>query len=316
MIAVRAYKESDEEAIRTLFALCFGRAISHDEWTWKYKASPWGSTAAVAEDGGDIVAHYGGIKSQFYCKGKTFDVYQPCDVMTHPKYRARIFSKRGAMVRAGEYFYEVNPMDFAFGFPSERHALLGTKQLGYTVHDYVTVLKKKASASVHPWRPLVRVKKGWQSVGGRGLDDLWEKIKDACGLSLVKDSRYLFWRYRDNPYKQYEPLIVESRYAKSLRAFAVLSATESGLHVLDFFAENTKILKTLLKTIEDVPLKGGSDTVTMWANTHEGSFKTLIECGFTPERGVPLIFKTMNRAIDRSFLFEQYCFRMGDYDAS
>jgi hypothetical protein len=311
---IRKYSEEDESAIRNLFALCFGKELSYDEWAWKYRCSPWGSTAVVAVNGDSIIAHYGGLRMKFYFKGRTLDVFQPCDVMTHPKYRARVFSKRGAMIRAGEYFYETNHMDFAFGFPSERHAILGTKQLGYTEHGYVTVLNRKVSGFRPAWSPLLKVEKGWDSINGSELDALWEKIKDNQGLSIDKTSRYIFWRYRDNPSKRYEPLIVRSRCEKTTKAFAVLAIKETELLVLDFFCVKSLSMRTLLRVFENLTIQHGLSVIKVWVHPNEDIYRILIDCGYSEEKSIPCIFKILNKTITPSFLFGNYWYRMGDYD--
>lgn len=295
--------------------MCFGKNLSHAEWVWKYKHSPWGSQAAIALDGEDIVAHYGGVGAKFYAKGKNLTVYQPCDVMTHPKYRARIFSKRGGMVQAGGLFFSSNPMDFAFGFPSERHAVLGTKQLGYTEHSHVTVLSKKVSIHKPFATFFVKVERGWDVLNEAELDTLWKEAREEYRLTLDKDCRYLCWRYRDHPSRQYESLLVRSRHSKALQAFAVYAVRESELHVLDFFSARSFNTKTLLRLFENTAVRNGLGTVRVWVHPHESVFSTFERYGYAAEKGVPYIFKILNDQITPSFLFSSYCYRMGDYDA-
>src|SRR4030042_1693133 len=314
---IRQVQEEDEKGIRELFYLCFGRQFTHSEWVWEYKGSPWGSTAVVTTiDDDTIVAHYGGVKIIFHSPGHGFDVYQPCDVMTHPKYRARFFAKRGALVRAGELFYEVNSMDFAFGFPSERHAILGTKQLGYTEHSYITVLSKKVLSFIDIQNPLLKVEIGWDFITGVELDALWDEVRDSYTLSIEKNSDYIFWRYRDNPVKQYEPLIVRARYKKAIKAFAIFSFVKHDLIILDFFCIRGIKIRFLFKLFEKIAIKHGLDNVKLWVNPNENIFQSRVEYGYVPEKGIPYIFKIMNKEIDPLFLFEKYCYRMGDYDAS
>jgi hypothetical protein len=312
---IRHIKDEDEEGIRELFSACFGKELSHEEWTWKYRRSPWGSEAAIALDGEHIIAHYGGVGARFYAKGKPLTVYQPCDVMTHPKYRARIFSKRGAMVKTGELFYASIPMDFAFGFPSERHAVLGTKQLGYTEHSHVMVLRKKVSACKLFGNFFVKADSGWNSLDKAELDTLWKEAREEYGLTLDKDSRYLCWRYRDHPSGLYEPLLVRSRYGKTLQAFAVYAVRESELHVLDFFSVRSFKINTLLRLFENTAVRKGCEVVRVWVHPQESVFRAYERYGYTAERGVPYIFKILNGPITPSFLFDAYCYRMGDYDA-
>ncbi len=315
-IEIRTIRDTDIESILMLFKLCFGKELSYKEWKWKYKESVWGSSEIVAVKDNEIIAHYGGIRTKFYFKCKTYEAFQPCDVMTHPKYRARIFSKRGAMVRAAEFFYETNQMDFAFGFPSERHAVLGTRQLGYTRHRFVTLLKKKVERSRIFLTPLFKIETGWEYAKGVELDVLWEKVKDNQGLSIIKDSSYIFWRYRNNPTKHYIPIIVKDRLRREgIKAFAVCSIGEKEIAIMDLFFVNTSSLMFLLKALENMALKKGLETMTLWMNPCEESFKYLISYGYATEKGIPNLFKILNSEIRPEFLNEKYAYRMGDYDA-
>ncbi len=317
---IRQLVEADAESICSLFSVCFGKELTREEWAWKYKSSPWGGTASVVLDGGEIIAHYGGLRMKFHYQGRTFEVFQPCDVMTHPKFRARIFSKKGAMVRAGEHFYAVNPMDFAFGFPSERHAILGTKQLGYTEHGYVATLTKKVSGKGRGWNTLSKIETGWDSINGAEIDLLWKEVRDNARLSIEKNSHYIFWRYRDNPGKQYLPLIVRSRFRKKPVIFGVLSfresGRESGLLVQDFFCTGRMDIRNLLGLFERLAIDRGVESLTVWSNPKDSLFKTFMDYGFVQGRGIPYIFKIMNTGLRPEFLFDNYWYRMGDYDAS
>ena len=313
---IRTITERDSAAVRDLFALCFNKELSQEEWTWKYMDSVWGSSATIAVEGEEIIAHYGGLKMNFSSEGRNLTAYQPCDVMTHPKYRARIFSKRGAMVRAGEDFFGTNPMDFAFGFPSERHAVLGTRQLGYTEHNFVSVLRKKVSGPVMMWSPLLKVETGWNAIDKTEIDDLWTETKGGHRLSIDKHSGYIFWRYRDNPVRRYETLVVRSRFNRTPLAFVVFSIRHNELLILDFFIGDGMNKVTLLKIIENMAFNHNIDSIILWANPEEKIFSTISRCGYRSEKGVPYIFKIMNKEITPGFLFKNYCLRQGDYDAS
>jgi hypothetical protein len=314
---IRLYREGDEEGIRRLFALCFGKEMSSEHWFWKYKTGPWGSSGAVVLDNGQIVAHYGGLGMRFYSKGRIYKAFEPCDVMTHPKYRARLFARRGAMVRAGEVFYEKTEMDFAFGFPSERHAILGTKQLGYTEHGFVAVMKKGRGGFRSRISPLGRFKleEGWDFIKPGDIDSIWEESKDTYGLSIVKDSRYIFWRYRDNPSKRYAPLALRRIMGKRPSAYAVTSVDGGVLSINDFFAKEKRIIKPLISSIENLALKKGIDKIQLWVNPAEEVFSLLKASGYEQDKGIPYIFKIVNTELTPSFLFKSYCYRPGDYDA-
>jgi len=318
VIEIRIAEETDEEGIRALFKVCFGKELSRGEWRWKYKDSPWGSAATIALDGDAVVAHYGGLKMRFCSPSRQYEVYQPCDVMTHPGYRARFFTRRGAMVKAGELFYRANFMDFAFGFPSERHAVLGTKQLGYTEHSFVSVLTKKISDSRNPPRAtsLSRVNNGWSSLRETDIDRLWGKVKDNFDLAIEKKGRYIFWRYKNHPSKQYEPIIVRGRFTGRLKALAIFSIRENELLVMDFFGIAGEDREFLYELIEAIALKRNMSRVRVWVNQKEQAFRELDQRGYSAEQGIPYIFKIMDGDITPFSLFSNYCFRAGDYDAA
>ncbi len=312
---IRRATERDEAGIRALFRMCFNRELSHEEWVWKYENAPWGSSAAVAIDGGEVVAHYGGLGVKFRCSDGTLDAFQPCDVMVHPGYRARMFSKRGLMVRVGEYFYATNRMDFAFGFPSERHAILGTKQLGYTEHNYVTVLKKGVSGSSSLKTCLLKVESGWDCITGEELDALWRSIRDSYELTIDKWSGYVFWRYRDRPLREYRPLILRSRYRGNLKALCIYSVEGMDLLIYDLFCPD-ETTGAFLGFIENLALRQGLVNMRLWLNPRERGYRKLVRSGFVPEKGIPYIFKIRGEGIDASFLLGSYCYSMGDYDAA
>ncbi len=316
MLNIREFKDSDELGIRSLFVTCFGKELSHGEWHWKYKESPWGATASIAMDNEEIIAHYGGLRAKFFYQDKIFDALQPCDVMTHPKFRARIFSKRGAMVKAGEHFYSNNHMDFAFGFPSERHAILGTKQLGYTEHRYITVLRKSAAGLKKTLILPEKVQKGWDSISAKEIDSICKEVKGTAGLTIIKDSHYLFWRYRDNPIRRYLPLMVRTWLRNKLKAFVIISFRDSELLIQDFFHTDAIDIKNLFKLLEKIALEHRLQSIVAWVNPNEPVFKAFIDYGFVADKGIPYLFRVINAEVREEFLFNNYCYRMGDYDSS
>lgn len=316
MLEIREFTCKDEEGIRKLFAKCFGKKMSHEEWIWKYKSSPWGSSAVIAVNDKEIVAHYGGIKMKFYFQDKIFDVFQPCDVMTHPQYRARIFSKRGVLVRTGEYFYKINSMDFAFGFPSERHAVLGTKQLGYTKHGYVNEISKIVEKSNIFISPLLRIYIGWDYIEDKEIDMLWDKNKPLFNLTIQKGSNYIFWRYKQKPDSDYVPVSIRTRFNGKIKSFFIALIREKEFKILDFFISNDFQIEDFIKVLEYFAIKHRLKIVKMWLNPEVNFYKVFTLKGFSSNDSIPYIFKILNAELTEEFLFKNYFYSMGDYDAS
>lgn len=309
---MRPFRVGDEDAVRALFRECFGREMSAEEWTWKYRNSYLGTSSVVAEDNDRIIAHYGGLKMRFYWSGRVFDAYQGCDAMTHPEYQSR-----GIIVKAALGFYEANPgREFIFGFPSERHATLMARWLGWNNHVFVSEMMKEVSGArqgVSFWR----VETGWDRIAAGEINALWERIKDSVNLSLEKRSDYVFWRYRDNPVKKYEVILFRGLFSRDLKAFAVVLEQGDELRVLDLIASRGVKLKKVLGCLEQKAAAKGMKTIRLWMNPCEPECYELRDAGYREEKGVPLTLRLFEGAtLVPAHFFQRYNYGMGDYDAA
>ena len=324
---IRAAADSDEDRIRELFNACFGHELSHEEWHWKYRESYMGSSAFIAEVDGAIVAHYGGLRMSFYLEGLNLTAWQGCDVMTHPKYRSKLFAKRGVIVRTAEEFFQANPGDYVFGFPSVRHCRLMSLQQKFEPHRFVRVLKKGKNSfcAADDSRPSVlaslkdgRAKTGWGSVTAPQIDRFWGKVRDSAGLTVDKNSDYLFWRFRDHPSRNYEILTLKDLFIGSLRAYAVFRMEKEQLLVLDIQAAGEAQFRCLLSELELLATQRGADAISFWRSpTSDGFRELLLRDGYEEEDGIPYTVRIFEGSrISSGVFFERYNYSMGDYDAA
>ncbi|MBE0427330.1 MAG: GNAT family N-acetyltransferase [Nitrospirae bacterium] len=317
-IKIRPSAEPDEEGIRELFRICFGKELSHEEWLWKYKKLYPGSSSIVAEDSGKIIAHYGGFKMQFYSKGRIFSGYQGCDVMTHPGYRAKFFTKKGITVKTAGAFYEANPAEFIFGFPSERHGRLMTLQLGWEPYRFVSVLYKDINVFSDTKDNFFRFKSGWEFLKSKEMDRLWEDCKDLFNMTVYKESRYILWRYKENPSKKYEVLMMsEGLIRKRLKALVIFNINNKEMLILDFFvSKDVNELKVFLN-LENIAAQKGLHKIRLWINPVEKLYQGLKDAGYREEKGIPYSIKVFNRSdLPPDFFMNNYCYKPGDYDAA
>jgi hypothetical protein len=317
MIIIRPYKEGDEEGIRALFNVCFGKELLPEEWRWKYQQSYLGSSSFVAEDNGEIIAHYGGVKMRFYAKGKIFNAYQGCDVMTHPDYRARFFTKRGIAIKIAEAFYDANPMDFIFGFPSERHGKLMTLQLKWEQYRFTHVLKKDFSDTRRHRNLFLRTESDWDRFAPQEIDRIWAETRNFHGLSIEKDCKYILWRYRDNPRQKYEVIFFRGFLRRDLKAFFVFKIENDNLFILDFIMSKDLNPRKAVVLIEDIAINKQARSISVWVNPGEAIFNVFKEALYREEKDIPYsvrIFEESN--ISRDSFLDRYCYRYGDYDAA
>lgn len=310
------YSEQDISGILDLFALSFQKEASEDWFKWKYQGAPWSAKGYVAVHEDRVVAFYGGIRMKFRHNEKQLWAYQLCDVMTHPKYRARMFSKTPLIAVLGEMLYRENRMDFAFGYPSLRHARLQSIRLGGEGHRLVRSHKKEQLIRYSLFSRL-QVKEGW---GHTGLDKIadFHAQNDRDSLGMIKDERYLKWRYRENPAREYH-LLVFSRLT-IIKGYIIFSTEDDWCNILEIFYETADGLKNLLRSLEShivkrYPyLKG----IRAWFHPGETVGGCLSELGYIGGDFIPIAFKLENAVcgIDAGVFYDNYFYRMGDYDAS
>ncbi len=315
-ITIRQTTEKDINGIRDLFKTCFAKELSQEEWIWKYKDSYLGSSSMVAEDNGKIIAHYGGFRIKLYSKGKIFNGFQGCDVMTHPEYRARLFTKKVVIVKLAEAFYEANPMDFIFGFPSERHGKLMKLQLGWEPYNFIFILSKDVEpVSKNNYYNFTF---GWESLNDKDVDRFWEENKDSFELSFYKDSGYIFWRYQKHPARRYEILsIFGGLLRKKLNTLIIYTVNQEEMLILDFLVSTKIDILRIFSDLERIAAQRGIKRLRLWINPIEKIYSLLKGYGYVEEKGFPYsirVFKDSNLSPD--FFMKNYCYRAGDYDAS
>lgn len=322
-MTVRPVAEGDQEAVRALFKACFGKEMSPQEWIWKYRNSYLGTSAAVAEDSGRLVSHYGGLKVRFYWDGRAIDAYQGCDAMTHPD-----FQSRGIIIKTALGFYGQNPSrEFMFGFPSERHAAVAMKWLGWEKHVYINEMVKEVGAAAclpagrqgpAGWSAsLLKLKTGWKEITALEIDSLWERTKESSGLSLEKKSDYVFWRFRHKPANRYEIISFRNFLGAGIKAFAVVLEDGAELKVLDLIAAEDIELKKILNRIERLAAVKRMKTIRFWMSPRRPEYRQLRDAGYVDKQGIPLTLRVSEgSAFEGPRFFEYYNYAMGDYDAS
>jgi hypothetical protein len=309
------YRETDIPDILDLFHLSFNKRISEEWFVWKYRDSPWSSKGYTAIYKGKVVAFYGGLRLPFYFRGKDLWAFQLCDVMTHQEHRGSMFSKSPFIVMLGEMLYRENSMDFAFGFPSQRHARLQSLRLGGQGYRLVRLYKKEPLKSHLKSLPL-GVTEGWEFLEGEKLNTFLRK--DDAILSFVKSEKYIRWRYMENPLKIYSLLVFKR--LNIIKGYIIFTIDNGWFNILEIFLENVSDVGDILSSAE-VHIMSTMDNVKglkAWFHPEEPVKKYLDRYGYHYEDSIPVAFKpvNINSGVTSDIFYSQYFYRMGDYDAS
>ncbi|MBF0606280.1 MAG: GNAT family N-acetyltransferase [Magnetococcales bacterium] len=317
MIVIRSATDEDIDGLCELFRICFSKLISVEEWLWKYQGTPNGAHSYVGVDGDKLVSHFGGIRCAMELQGQGLWAYQFCDVMTHPAYRARTFSLKPPVLKAAELFYNQHEMDFAFGFPSERHARLHCLVMGAS-RRMLTLYEKRLTikdANIH--KMPMRVYTGWDGVKDKELDTLWQKCRNSYPLSIVKDARYFNWRYRKHPTRKYEVVVWRGFFSTAIKALAIVRIQQDRMNLLDFMLPDGRVTEGFLCMLDTLACSQNISAIQVWLNGAEPVVKHFLAHDYEVSQGLPCALKIVKPGVmDDNTFYSNLCYRMGDYDDS
>lgn len=239
---VRDVGEDRVEDLCLLFKTVFEAEITPAAWRWKYQdAALLGHVNVVLAEGEQVLGHAGALILPGVLDGTPVPIAQVCDVMLSPE-------ARGGAGPRGAYAVFMNgligalqariPEGMFYGFPGERPFRLG-ERLGFyrgtgRIHDY---LRPTAPKGRGLWgaSPL-----GWND---SRLDALWSRYARRPGCRLVRDRRYLSWRYERHPGRTYQLLGI--RRGLSLAGWVVLNRRDDEILIVDRLIDEAALDRVL-----------------------------------------------------------------------
>ncbi|MBK1718871.1 GNAT family N-acetyltransferase [Thiocystis violacea] len=310
---LRVAGANDEAALLELFAAVFGETRTAEEWHWKYGASRTlaaryaPADSLVAVDGrGDIVGHAGALTLPGCFQGSPIPFVQVCDVMVHPRHRGGLgrnnlftLMLRDLLSRIAERL----PTAFRYGFPGRRPYLIGERSGVYASMEMaVESLLSGPRSFANPWRvgPL-----SWDDVR---IDSIWDRSRDQCRLSLIRDRAYLRWRYAENPSHRYR-LHGLTRLGR-LGGWAVCSEGGAGPSVVDFLVPRASAARALGALAADPQVAFDRKALRVWLPR---DYRSGIG---SPGLETPVVVANMRwaSAIDTEMAANLLYYTMGDVD--
>ncbi|MAE77114.1 MAG: hypothetical protein CMJ85_09620 [Planctomycetes bacterium] len=187
---------ADAEELIELFDQVFGFTITPAMWAWKY-VPPWTTRfycwVGIAD--GKIIGYCGAVPLRGWMDGKDAMFFQLADFMVHPDWRR----KHDFFGRAVQQFEKdtVGDRKLVYGFSDHRAFLLLRRQ------GYCDLVEKATARFVHPNGRIPRYEfREWKFTEPT-IDALWLAQRDQIGTALVRDTRYLAWRYGSHPANRY-----------------------------------------------------------------------------------------------------------------
>jgi len=215
-IIYRPYRPSDEPDLRAMFGAVYGLNVERKTSAWRYLApAPYPAVIQVAEVDGRIVGAQPSHAIDLLIEGEAVRGLLLLDVMTHPDYRRRgVFAGvvEGLRERASGEGYRVlltTPnRDAERGFARLPAWLrMGELVPWVSITDAAALFSAKSRWGVllRPLDSLWHAMSGRRRIGtGKDLnrypgdrftDALWSSIANASACHVVRDPRFVSWRF-------------------------------------------------------------------------------------------------------------------------
>jgi hypothetical protein len=266
---IRPATRGDLPALGALFEEVFGERRPPGVWTWKYFDNPRGATSMVCEVGGRIVSHCGGTPVRFRDYGAELVALQSVDFMSSPTYPGGI-GRGGVFVRTAERFFDAfcgpSKVPLVYGFPGERHRLLGERLLGYRPVERVAELRMAPRGEGRAIEPLT----------GRDLK-LFGRV--PLDLGALRDEVYLRWRYLDHPLWKYGKVSVRGTFGLGTQIAALVRSDADRLYVMEV---GGRFSRAAVEDLADALSRVGREVV-LWGSPAHPVNALFAAGGFTVE---------------------------------
>jgi hypothetical protein len=237
--------------------------------------------------------------------------------MSHPDYRgAGLFLRTCTAFM--EFFCQSGGVNFLYGFPGRPHYDLGAKYLGYRE------LEGRLSFLTARTADLAQRRKRF---GGRlrrvyemdsSFDRLWEKCSGHYPLAVIRDARFLRWRFTDNPREEYDVYVYHRWPKRGMAAYAVLSKNRDRPRLVDIVGPpSTGLIGDFLGRIGAALAEEGIETVETWLPTGHFVAGAAISAGFAPAQeplGMILCVRLFDHSPALEWIAENIFFTMADGD--
>jgi hypothetical protein len=246
------------------------------QWDWKYDANPFNRGAQpyvlLWRDGGQIVGMLGVMPVRVCIDGTEYVVGHPCDWAMRRDHRGRRMARRLLDRQRPDW-----PMRFSWqneisrklspGMIGENSGILRLAPMAkpLAAGDIIErasgsrLLGRFADAVARGMRPLRRLLNRRANVPGsivsetRVFDDrfdrFWQRVRRDYPVMVVRDQRYLQWRFALRPDAQYRTLVA-TRGTEVLGYLVVRTVEQDGArmgYVVDFLvAERSTAIFSLL----------------------------------------------------------------------
>lgn len=269
MLEIKEYKNGDEEKIIDIFEEIFKQKMSLQYWNWNYDNELFSEKYInLMWDNKILAGHYAIIPVNMIINNKLVKTGLSMTTMTSLKY-----GKKGIFkTLAGDLYTKIyNDVDLIWGFPNNNSIHGFLKYLDWKqimdIPLYICKVYKSNNSNINI-KSIVKF--------DEKFDSLFETIKNKYKIIVCRDSKYLNWRYEENPQNKYFYLVYERDDNYLGYCIYKLYKDSNGKEqcdIVDILAINgevfTEILRYTLDKMADIKI----EQANLWMNNSE-----FIEC--------------------------------------
>lgn len=250
-ITIRPYRPGDVASLLKGHNQIFPeRSLAH--WQWKFGNNPTGQVHTMVADHEQegVVGAYVTLPVHAAIEGERRIIGQCVDLWVMPQHR-RFGQRPGLFVNLALAHYEVwggkgeGQNSFHHGWPIATWRI-GQKYLKYEmVRDWDFLFREMAPDGFPERATSDEVEVRKVDRFDADVDGLWQRFVPETQLAVIRDQRYLNWRYADAHDASYELYECREKSSNNLRGIAVIAKR-------DFVVPNTCFLVDWLVPQDDV----------------------------------------------------------------
>lgn len=305
---LRPTEEADLISLSELYRERFGHPLTVEEWRWKYRQVPGKAISLVALDGaGRVVAHAGAVKLPAEWNAGAGGIWQLTDFLG---------STRGAglkapLVMVGQELLRDLPRPedapWIFGFPSQRHFLLGEKVFGYGP------LAKFHELEGELYAPAASAQQSPVTIEVSDHCESWvEEVWRACKVSgVIRTAGFLNWRYWARPGRYYRFYRLRGPGGEGLAVFAFVG---SEARAAELWLPANRGLESGLSVVADDLLTTGLERWRFWPSVEGAAGRALEPLQLVARGEIFVGYRGREGGEDPRRFAEGFVYSMGDYD--
>lgn len=261
-IEIVNFSSDQEQGTLDLYKKTFGhktyspyiRALetqAEDVWRWRFPDN--NSLRLLAIRNGEVIGHLGAWAREIDVFGSQVQGAELIEGLVDSMFRNGLALY--LLIQKMQEELQNRGVQFAFLFPNQFSEMVTLKRS--LINRDVPLLEK--SLSDKEGKQGVSLSKDWTDFSQKA-SEIFRRCLGSSVIATQRTPEYFLWRYAENPYEIYHPIILSEG-----RAYAVVKIYNGErAHIVDLVSEGEDSLKTIMKQAEELAVAKGSKSISLY----------------------------------------------------